>query len=415
MSQRPLRTRHSGRGAGPSTHGAQREDGRANNPDGHQLPTGGRKVGRPRKTPVPPISRLDTTETTDTSETMETTSSSSSSHLIPEPMPVSNPISIIPTPTFDTSPSTSHRMPYPDFVAKQPSINMTKMFSGQEDEDLEHWIEGFLAQTYRVTDETYKLVVMKSLLDGRAKNMIRKLALGRIDTCEKVIAELRSVFGNLRVKEPKSELDKIKKDPKETYHYYGIRVAELVRNVYEKIDEDSASLLNIEYFIRGLPTDLGILVKARNPVSLEKAIKYAKQYENERTLKLKPVKEQKDKDKLLINLETSNPGAASMPSGSLLELADKWDKATSDIKDQIKQLNAKIGKLEPQENPNASVTNKSQNDIRRSSPRRNDKRKLNSNEYYQNKRRSNNKRCYLCNQLGHIQYKHQREHLNYGQ
>ncbi|CAF1145734.1 unnamed protein product, partial [Brachionus calyciflorus] len=111
------------------------ENGRANNQYG-QLPNPvlystvnrGRKVGRPRKPPEPPVTRLDTTVTT-----AETRSSSSSSISTHETRLVSNPIGIMP------APSENHRIPHLDFVAKQSSINITKMFSGKEDEDLEDW------------------------------------------------------------------------------------------------------------------------------------------------------------------------------------------------------------------------------------------------------------------------------------
>ncbi|RNA02832.1 hypothetical protein BpHYR1_042713 [Brachionus plicatilis] len=116
---------------------------------------------------------------------------------------------------------------------QQPAINLTKVFAGKENEDLEQWLEGFQAQTYR------------SLLEGRAKNLIRKLPLGKTDTCEKVIKELRNVFGNLRSKDPREELDKLRKDPNESYQYFGIRVVELIQIVYEGINGLCANMLNL--------------------------------------------------------------------------------------------------------------------------------------------------------------------------
>lgn len=99
-------------------------------------------------------------------------------------------------------------------------------------------------------------------------------------------------------------------------------------------------MLNVEYFIRGLSNNLAVLVKSHQPANLEKAIKYARQYEHEQLYRAKSSKESKNKGKLL--MATKAPRLdISVPTNSFLAVVDKWKKAASEIMSQLRKLNRK--------------------------------------------------------------------------
>ncbi|RNA32856.1 PHD finger 21A [Brachionus plicatilis] len=572
-----------GQDNGPSTFGSQQEEQYENNPDGPTVNTDfpkTRTVGRPRKG-----SRLPSGGN-------------------PEPLrePASEANSQIGSTKDHSTPKVGEQYSF----IQQPAINLTKVFAGKENEDLEQWLEGFQAQTYR------------SLLEGRAKNLIRKLPLSKTDNCEKVIEELRNVFGNLRSKDPREELNKLRKDPNESYQYFGKRVVELIQIVYEGINGLCANMLNVEYFISSLlrakiiepvplkkvprfcgtfflvrrpsskvrpiadfssltkcieapkfalkslyqvATDtqwprhlwyvkldfkqaffnvelhpkskfvttfgyggkfyvfnrmpfglsiapyvkqmllnavltfirkytrytyghlddlliahrdqaklqvlvdvlraklrqagwvlntkksqlnpvkrlvflgaewdgLGIkrspeaskfvkemafslltqdpkgrtLARSRQPDNLEKAIKYARQYEREQLFRAKSPRESKNKDKLLMATETPKQNI-SVPTNSFLDVADKLEKVASEIMSQLSKLNSKTMNCELR-NGDTNEGSLSKTEVSKLSrmDRWRVKRQLQSPERSQNKRLAISKRCYLCSQIGHIQY-----------
>ncbi|RNA17249.1 hypothetical protein BpHYR1_029614, partial [Brachionus plicatilis] len=137
-------------------------------------------------------------------------------------------------------------------------------------------------------------------------------------------------------KTPERRLVELKKKAEENLDFYGMRVSQMVRRAFPGIDDINIDGMSLSYFVKGLHRDIEWRVKGRNPVSLQKVIKYAKQNEAEGLGKPKPAKEKQEK--LLVTLETvPSENVVKRPNETAPWLKEQYVKIQEEMKN-LKQI-----------------------------------------------------------------------------
>ncbi|RNA32758.1 hypothetical protein BpHYR1_046778 [Brachionus plicatilis] len=200
-----------------------------------------------------------------------------------------------PSATQDMSISHHSKIPQPSHVKAPLSISI-RVFNGSPGEYLEQWIAEFKILIYGFADEQFKIEALKAYTSGRARELQNSFNsdLFVSNSFEKLLDELRKTLLPQTPTHYLKILANTRRSPNEPLDHFTIRVGELVHKAFPTNDSNILDRMKMEYFINGLIADLGSLVRNHTPTNLNKALKYANQYEGEKMARRKDFKEPKE-------------------------------------------------------------------------------------------------------------------------
>ncbi|RNA07970.1 hypothetical protein BpHYR1_000301 [Brachionus plicatilis] len=252
-----------------------------------------------------------------------------------------------------------------------PSAFSMRIYNGTAEEDLEQWISELKIKIYGIIDDSFKIEAIRAYTSGRARDFLNKF-----------IADSH---------------DQVKKDPKENLEHFSLRIGELVRKALPTNDKHIQMRMQIEYFINGLAPDLAALVRNRVPLTLEKAMKYATQYEGENNLK------HKEKERKLEKENKTPILAAACEISSMTEQKQMLDKIMEEFKRFREEIRTEI-KISQSPSHSSSI-NPGNNGYRFKTTVMGNQKKDNDPSVrtkYANFHTYKPKLCFVCSKLGHL-------------
>ena len=240
-------------------------------------------------------------------------------------------------PSSSASPS-----PISPSVLRVPNQISIPIFNGNPDEDLEQWLAELKIKLYGTQDQNFKIEVLKAFTSGRARELLTSVS--HLNDFELLIEELRKSFLPQTPSHFVKILSQTKREPTEILEHFSIRVGDLVNKAFPTDDKNILERMRMEYFINGLNADLAQLVRNRLPKNLEKALKYAHQYEGEKWAKsIDKPKKSNNSDAKPIRLATAS-GVSGKENDNdndknmCDQLKEEIEKLRSHLKSEIDKL-----------------------------------------------------------------------------
>lgn len=182
------------------------------------------------------------------------------------------------TPVEELSPTRTQ----PEAVATMAGRYVTRLkyrkFRGDGKEDVDDWLCEFNSTAAaNQEDVATKLRVFQGLLKGEALHWYQDVAEPVRTDWDQLTASFlrtfREVGGEARTL---GRLSKMSMKPHESVRRYGQRV----RGLIHKLTPGIAASVQIEWYVAGLPDDMGFQVRQSRPQTLQEAMEAAQNYEN---------------------------------------------------------------------------------------------------------------------------------------
>jgi hypothetical protein len=171
-------------------------------------------------------------------------------------------------------------------VQLQPLLPPIQKFNGSESEAFECWLDDFESKTFYV-DEASKRRLLRLNLGERARLVIDSCLPAEIDTYRKMVEKLKETLMDTNPFYWVNVLNEMKKEPNEEYKFYGFRVSKIVNKAYGDVPGAAFNRLKIDYFLRGLDSNLSAKISRRKPQTLQDAVEKAELYGIEVNLNIK--------------------------------------------------------------------------------------------------------------------------------
>ncbi|RNA16298.1 Retrovirus-related Pol poly from transposon [Brachionus plicatilis] len=233
-----------------------------------------------------------------------------------------------------------------------------RIFKGLEDDDFDQWFDEFDTKTHTLDDEEYRLKLFKAYIGGRARECLEGFKEPVRGSYTSLVKEMRKLFCKSYPEHYVLDLGKVKRESNESLTFYGLRVTQMFGKAYPQI-QDPAMIeqLTLDYFLRGLNTEICTMVRVRRPKDIREAIRFAE---------ISEVDKGKAKKEQLLVLETtettSEKGVVdsdklkTTKSSNYTSILSKLDSQAHQVKQQYEHLKGEFKNLKQRLESTPSVT-----------------------------------------------------------